>query len=51
MAVAQSGHGNVAAGDKSAGKAITFLLPLTTPSVPEKFEFRALHVLKNQRVG
>lgn len=37
--------------DKSTEKTIEFEPPLTTPGVPEKFEFRAVYILKNQRVG
>lgn len=37
--------------DKSTEKVIEFTPPLTTPGVPEKFEFRAIYLIKNQRVG
>jgi hypothetical protein len=37
--------------DKSTEKVITFTPPLTTPGEPEKFEFRAVYLIKNQRVG
>lgn len=37
--------------DKSTEKTITFKPTLTTPGVPEKFEFRAVYILKNMRVG
>lgn len=37
--------------DKSTEKIINFTPPLTTPGVPEKFEFRAIYLIKNQRVG
>jgi hypothetical protein len=37
--------------DKSTVSPIEFTPPLTTPGVPEKFEFRAIYILKNQRVG
>ncbi|CAN5298561.1 hypothetical protein BH10ACI1_BH10ACI1_11560 [soil metagenome] len=37
--------------DKSTEKVIEFAPPLTTPGVPEKFEFRGIYILKNQRVG
>lgn len=37
--------------DKSTEKEIVFQPPLTTPGVPEKFEFRAVYIIKNQRVG
>lgn len=37
--------------DKSTEKLIDFTPPLTEPGVPEKFEFRAIHLIKNQRVG
>lgn len=39
------------AADKSTGKTIEFTPPATTPGVPEKFEFRGVYLLKNQRVG
>jgi hypothetical protein len=32
-------------------KIINFKPPVTTESVPEKFEFRAVYILKNQRLG
>lgn len=37
--------------DKSTEKVIKFAPPLTTAGVPEKFEFRAIYLIKNQRVG
>lgn len=37
--------------DKSTEKVINFTPPLTTPGEPEKFEFRAVYLIKNQRVG
>jgi hypothetical protein len=37
--------------DKSNVSPIDFMPPLTTPGVPEKFEFRAVYIIKNQRVG
>lgn len=37
--------------DKSTVSPVPFTPPLTTPGVPEKFEFRAIYILKNQRVG
>ena len=37
--------------DKSTEKIIEFDPPLTAPGAPEKFEFRAVYILKNQRVG
>lgn len=37
--------------DKSTEKIIEFAPPLTTPGVPEKFEFRGIYLIKNQRVG
>lgn len=37
--------------DKSTEKVINFAPPLTSPGVPEKFEFRAVYLIKNQRVG
>ena len=37
--------------DKSTEKIINFAPPLTAPGVPEKFEFRAIYLIKNQRVG
>lgn len=37
--------------DKSTEKIIEFTPPLTTPGVPEKFEFRGVYIIKNQRVG
>lgn len=37
--------------DKSTEKVIEFEPPLTTPGVPEKFEFRAVLLIKNERVG
>jgi len=37
--------------DKSNVSPIEFTPPLTTPGVPEKFEFRAVYIIKNQRVG
>lgn len=37
--------------DKSTEKIIEFTPPLTEPGVPEKFEFRAVYLIKNQRVG
>lgn len=37
--------------DKSTEKVINFAPPLTAPGVPEKFEFRAIYLIKNQRVG
>ena len=37
--------------DKSTEKVIEFTPPVTTPGVPEKFEFRGIYILKNQRVG
>jgi hypothetical protein len=37
--------------DKSTEKEIEFPVPLATPGVPEKFEFRAVYIIKNQRVG
>jgi hypothetical protein len=37
--------------DKSTEKTMTFTPTLTTPGVPEKFEFRAVYLIKNIRVG
>lgn len=37
--------------DKSTEKVINFAPPLTTPGAPEKFEFRAVYLIKNERVG
>ncbi len=37
--------------DKSTEKIIRFAPPLTTPGVPENFEFRAILIIKNERVG
>lgn len=37
--------------DKSTEKVISFAPPLTTPGKPEKFEFRAVYLIKNRRVG
>lgn len=37
--------------DKTTEKIIVFAPPITTPGVPEKFEFRAVYLIKNQRVG
>lgn len=37
--------------DKSTEKIINFMPPLTEAGVPEKFEFRAIYLIKNQRVG
>jgi hypothetical protein len=37
--------------DKSTEKIIEFAPPITTPGAPEKFEFRAVYILKNQRTG
>lgn len=37
--------------DKSTEKIINFTPPLTTAGVPERFEFRAIYLIKNQRVG
>ena len=37
--------------DKSTERVINFAPPLTTPGEPEKFEFRAVYLIKNQRVG
>lgn len=37
--------------DKSTKKEIRFAPPLTTAGVPEKFEFRAILIIKNERVG
>lgn len=37
--------------DKSTEKVIEFTPPLATPGIPEKFEFRAVYLLKNKRVG
>ncbi len=37
--------------DKSTEKIIEFAPPLTTPGTPEKFEFRGIYLIKNQRVG
>ena len=37
--------------DKSTESVISFAPPLTTAGVPEKFEFRAIYLIKNQRVG
>lgn len=37
--------------DKSTEKIIKFKPPVTAPGTPEKFEFRAVYILKNQRVG
>lgn len=39
------------AADKSTEKIIEFKPPVTTPGVPEKFEFRAVYLQKNTRVG
>ncbi len=39
------------AADKSTEKIIEFAPPITTPGVPEKFEFRAVFLQKNVRVG
>lgn len=39
------------AADKSNVSPIKFTPPLTTAGVPEKFEFRAVYIIKNQRVG
>ncbi len=39
------------AADKSTVNEFDFAPPLTTPGVPEKFEFRAVYLIKNQRVG
>lgn len=39
------------AADKSTEKIIEFTAPLTTPGVPEKFEFRGVFLQKNVRVG
>lgn len=38
-------------GDKTTERVVEFEVPLTTPGVPEKFEFRAICLIKNQRVG
>ncbi len=37
--------------DKSTANIFEYNPPLTTPGVPEKFEFRAIYLIKNQRVG
>jgi hypothetical protein len=37
--------------DKSNVSPIEFTPSLTTPGIPEKFEFRAVYIIKNQRVG
>jgi hypothetical protein len=37
--------------DKSTEKIIEFTPPLTAVGSPEKFEFRAVYLIKNQRVG
>lgn len=37
--------------DKSNVSPIVFTPAFTTPGVPEKFEFRAVYIIKNQRVG
>ena len=37
--------------DKSTEKIIEFAPPLTTPGAPEKFEFRAVYILKNHCIG
>lgn len=37
--------------DKSTEREIDFTPPLTTPGIPEKFEFRGVFVQKNERVG
>ncbi len=39
------------AADKSTTNTFDFAPPLTEPGVPEKFEFRAIYLIKNQRVG
>ena len=39
------------AADKSTEKIVVFTPPLTTPGVPQKFEFRAVCLIKNKRVG
>ena len=39
------------AADKSTVSDFDFAPPLTAPGVPEKFEFRAIFLIKNQRVG
>lgn len=37
--------------DKSTEKIISFTPPLAAPGKPEKFEFRAVYLIKNRRVG
>jgi hypothetical protein len=37
--------------DKSTERMIEFAPPLTAEGVPEKFEFRAVLLIKNERVG
>ena len=39
------------AADKSTEKIINFTPPDAEPGVPEKFEFRAIYLIKNKRVG
>lgn len=39
------------AADKSTISEFQFRAALTTQNVPEKFEFRAVYLIKNQRVG
>ena len=39
------------AADKSTEKIINFTPPDLEPGKPEKFEFRAIYLIKNKRVG
>ena len=39
------------AADKSTEKTMDFMPAMTTPGTPEKFEFRGVYLMKNQRVG